>query len=129
MPLSANRRSAPQRGAESMGGLRLTCTWGHLQQTYNTQSLKHTHANVLCLGKTFTRNRLSLLGTRNAFSRRMGLSPNTFDRGAIGFPRPYTVKKCAKDARCGGRLQAQRWLLKRGVDPILVRLCLSAAFR
>src|SRR5262249_21230707 len=58
MPLSANRRSAPQRGAESMGGLRLTCTWGHLQQTYNTQSLKHNHANVLCLGKTFTRNRL-----------------------------------------------------------------------
>ena len=43
-----------------MGGLRLTCTWGHLQQTYNTQSLKHTHANVLCLGKTFTRNRLSM---------------------------------------------------------------------
>src|SRR5215813_13665709 len=61
MPLSANRRSAPQRGAESMGGLRLTCTWGHLQQTYNTQSLKHNHANVLCLGKTFTRNRLRSL--------------------------------------------------------------------
>src|SRR5262249_18298705 len=68
MPLSANRRSAPQRGAESMGGLRLTCTWGHLQQTYNTQSLKHTHANVLCLGKTFTRNRLrELFDRENAF--------------------------------------------------------------
>src|SRR5712691_4549608 len=45
---------------------------------------------------------VSLLGMRNDFSRRMGLPPNTFDRGAIGVPRPHTVKKCAKDSTCGG---------------------------
>ena len=47
-------------------------------------------------------------GMRNDFSLRMGLLPNTFDRDAIVFLRPHTVKKCSKDASYGVRSRARR---------------------
>src|SRR5262249_16609664 len=108
MPLSANRRSAPQRGAESMGGLRLTCTWGHLQQTYNTQSLKHNHANVLCLGKTFTRNRL------------IERVAETVAEACTREQRPQTARRAVKAIGQDAadpirRLLLERCLLKRAV--------------
>jgi hypothetical protein len=97
-PGGASRLSSSATGPPSASCCRgaRTASSGTATTVPSTHTSQRGNRNDACRG-------LSLLGMRNDFSRHMGLSPNTFDRGAIGFPRPLTGKKCAQDVTCGGR--------------------------